>query len=298
MRKISVVIHRIVAYLVILGLVGAPGMAAGQGEQGDNAGSPQISLPMVSNGETADTTAASVPADFEDTLVTSVSGPIDMDWTPDGRMIIINKAGQVRVYANGALLPNPALDLAPRLCTVGEQGLVGLAIHPNFAANRYIYLYYIFNKFNNSCPESEIDGPVGRFSRFVLSNTNVIDPASELVLFETPPRYRNHHTGGDPKFGKDGYLYIPIGDAGGAEPWLAARSGYPCRQSCPHHGRRRHPSRQSLHRLGDRALQPDGQAAGRVCCRDEVPGNLLLRAAQSFPPGDGPECSGGPLPHK
>src|SRR5215212_2214351 len=163
---------------------------------------------------TASATAA-VPANFEDTFVTSVSGPIDMVWTPDGRMIIINKAGQVMVYVNGALLSTPALDLSTRLCTVGEQGLVGVALHPNFTTNHYIYLYYIYNKFNNACPESEIDGPIGRFSRFVLSATNVIDPASEVILFETPPRYRNHHTGGDPKFGKDGYIYLDIGDAGG-----------------------------------------------------------------------------------
>ncbi|GEM_PF-899435 len=114
----------------------------------------------------------------------------------------------------GALLPTPALDLSPTLCTTGEQGLVGIAVHPNFATNHFIYLYYILNKFTNNCPESATDGPVGRFSRFVLADTNVIDPGSELVLFETPPRYRDHHTGGDPKFGKDGLIYLTIGDAG------------------------------------------------------------------------------------
>src|SRR3990172_2711247 len=85
------------------------------------------------------------------------------------------------------LLATPALDLASKLCTVGEQGLVGIAVHPDFAANNYVYLYYIFNTFNNSCPESTVDGPVGRLSRFVLPATNVIDPASETVLFEATP---------------------------------------------------------------------------------------------------------------
>src|ERR1044071_2770536 len=103
---------------------------------------------------------AAVPLGFEDTFVASVSGPIDMVWTPDGRMIIINKNGLVKVYASGALLSTPALDLSARLCTVGEQGLVGIALHPNFASNHYVYLYYIYNKFNNACPENEVDGPV------------------------------------------------------------------------------------------------------------------------------------------
>ncbi len=160
------------------------------------------------------TASAAVPSGFEDTFLTTVSGPTDLTWTPDGRMLIIGKDGQVRVYANNTLLPNPALDLSARLCTVGEQGLVGIAVHPQFATNHFIYLYYIYNKFNNACPESEIDGPIGRLSRFVLPDTNVIDPASEVVLFNTPPRYRNHHTGGDPKFGKDGYIYVTVGDAG------------------------------------------------------------------------------------
>jgi hypothetical protein len=43
---------------------------------------------------------------------------------------------------------------------------------------------------------------------------DVIDPATELVLFETPPMFRDHHTGGDTKFGKDGNLYVSVGDGG------------------------------------------------------------------------------------
>jgi hypothetical protein len=129
---------------------------------------------------------AVVPPNFEDTFVTSVSGLTDLTWTPDGRMLIIGKGGQLTVYANGVLLPTPAIDIAARLCTVGEQGLVGLAVHPNFATNRYIYLYYTHNKFNNACPESQVDGPVDRLSRFTLPDTNIIKPASEVVLFERP----------------------------------------------------------------------------------------------------------------
>ncbi len=157
---------------------------------------------------------AAPPVDFEDVHVADVSGPMDVAWTPDGRMIIIGKAGLVRIYQGGTLLSTPALDLGPRLCTNGERGLAGLAVHPNFSANRFIYLYYTFNKLGNACPEDQTTGPVNRLSRFVLQASNVIDPASELVLFETPPMYRDHHTGGDVKFGKDGNLYVTVGDSG------------------------------------------------------------------------------------
>lgn len=158
--------------------------------------------------------ALALPPDFEDELVATVSGgPMDTAWTPDGRMLVPTKGGQLRVYTNGALLSTAALDLSSRLCTTGEQGLVGIAVHPNFDVNHWIYLYYIWPKYG-TCNESTVNGPVGRLSRFTLPATNIIDPLSEVVLFETGARYKDHHTGGDPKFGKDGYLYITVGDAG------------------------------------------------------------------------------------
>jgi glucose/arabinose dehydrogenase/chitodextrinase len=161
------------------------------------------------------TPALALPPGFEDELVATVSGgPMDTAWTPDGRMLIPTKDGRLRIYQNGALLPTAALDLSSRLCTVGEQGLVGVAVHPNFAFNHWIYLYYIYPKYG-TCNESEVDGPVGRVSRFTLPDTNIIDPLSEVVLFDTGARFRNHHTGGGPLFGKDGYLYVTVGDAGG-----------------------------------------------------------------------------------
>jgi len=168
--------------------------------------------------------ARALPPDFEDTFVANVSGPIDLAWTPDGRMLIAGKNGELRVYANGSLLSTPALDLASVLCTNGERGLVSIAVHPNFAVNHYIYLFYTFNKFPNSstpCAESETDGPVNRVSRFVLNDTNVIDPSTEFVLFNGPPMYKDHHTGGDMEFGSDGYLYVTVGDTG------AQSLGYP-----------------------------------------------------------------------
>ena len=61
------------------------------------------------------TVHAAPPPDFEDVLVADVSGPMDVAWTPDGRMLIIGKGGHLRVYQGGALLPTPALDLAAKL---------------------------------------------------------------------------------------------------------------------------------------------------------------------------------------
>ncbi|MEA2002999.1 MAG: PQQ-dependent sugar dehydrogenase [Actinomycetota bacterium] len=159
------------------------------------------------------TSAEAVPVDFEDAIIAEVDAPMDIAWTPDGRILIPTKSGQLRVIVNDVVEPTPAIDLGPIMCTNGERALGGVAVHPNFSVNRYVYLYYTFNKFG-TCNESEIDGPVNRLSRFVLSDTNVIDPASEVVLFDTPPLFRDHHNSGDIEFGMDGLLYVTVGDGG------------------------------------------------------------------------------------
>jgi len=86
------------------------------------------------------------PAGFADALVTNVTSPTALAFTPDGRLLIATQTGQLRVFENGALLPDPALDLrAPNLaCVNHERGLLGLAVDPDFAANHFIYLYYTF----------------------------------------------------------------------------------------------------------------------------------------------------------
>ena len=154
-----------------------------------------------------------LPAEFEDTLVAEIDAPMDLAWTGDGRILIPVKGGELWVIENSVLQPTPAIDLSGVMCTNGERALGGVAVHPDYASNHYIYLYYTYNKFG-TCDESETDGPVNRLSRFELEHDNTIDPASETVLFDTPPLPKDHHNGGDIAFGSDGYLYVTVGDGG------------------------------------------------------------------------------------
>ena len=151
--------------------------------------------------------AATVPAGFGDSLVASVGSPIALAFTPDGRLLVTTQGGALRIIQNDALLATPALTFSTSsICTNSERGLLGVAVHPTFAANHFIYLFYTFKKPDTSC--------VNRVSRFTLPDSNVIDSASELVLIDNMPSTAGNHNAGDLQFGKDGFLYVTIGDGG------------------------------------------------------------------------------------
>ena len=125
-------------------------------------------------GTVVDDIAGAVGTGFEDRLVTAVPLPMAIGFTPDGRLLVAAKAGTLHVYKNGALLAAPALDIRAKVCANSERGLLGLAVDPNFAVNRSIFLYYTFNKYG-SCTSTTANRAVNRVSSFTLSDTNVVD---------------------------------------------------------------------------------------------------------------------------
>jgi glucose/arabinose dehydrogenase len=156
------------------------------------------------------------PARLQDDLITNIGGPTAIAFTPDGRLLITTQGGQLQVYQNGTLLATAALDLSSRLCADSERGLLGVAVDPEFSGNRFIYLYYTFNKFA-TCPSGQPtnpNNPVNRVSRFILGNDNIVDPGSEEILINNIHSPNGNHNGGDLQFGKDGFLYISVGDGG------------------------------------------------------------------------------------
>jgi glucose/arabinose dehydrogenase len=149
-------------------------------------------------------------------LVTEIGAPTAIAFTPDQKLLITTQGGQLRIFQNGNLLATPALDLGGSLCANGERGLLGLAVDPDFTNNNFIYLYYTFNKFA-TCPSGQPtnpNNPVNRVSRFTLGKDNIVDPRSEFVLIDNIQSPNSNHNGGDVQFGKDGFLYISVGDGG------------------------------------------------------------------------------------
>ncbi len=159
-----------------------------------------------------------VPDGFVDQFVAGVDRPTGLAFTPDGRLLITSQNGQLWVYQGGGLWPQPALDLSGVLCDNWERGLQGVVVDPGFVANHHIYLYYTFNK-HGACPLADPlnpQNPVNRVARFTLPSNNVILTTTELVLIDNIPQRYGIHNGGDLHFGADGWLYVSIGDGGGA----------------------------------------------------------------------------------
>jgi glucose/arabinose dehydrogenase len=153
-----------------------------------------------------------LPSDFEDRAVTTLAEPTALAFTPDGRLLITQRGGQLRVFKNG-LVATPAINLSSKICTNSERGLLGVAVDPDFASNNYIYLFYTLKKAAD-CPSSpgNTGNPVNRVSRFTLSAGNIA--SAETVLLDNIPSPAGNHNGGDLSFGKDRYLYVSIGDGG------------------------------------------------------------------------------------
>src|SRR5215212_5972955 len=117
-----------------------------------------------------------LPSQFEDVVVTSVSAPTALAFTPDKRMLITTQSGRLRIYKNGSLLGTAALDISGKTCSDFERGMLGVAVDPSFSANHYVYIDYTFKKFG-SCPSNTPQAPVNRLSRFVLGSNDQINPS-------------------------------------------------------------------------------------------------------------------------
>jgi glucose/arabinose dehydrogenase/PKD repeat protein len=159
--------------------------------------------------------SAAVPQGFTDSLVVDVPGPTALAFTPDGRMLVTTQGGELRVVKGTTLVSPAALTLGSQVCSNFERGLLGVAVDPQFASNGYIYLFYSYNKFGQ-CPEGQpnnANNPVNRVSRFTMSG-DTVTPGSELVLVDNMTSRNGNHNAGDLNIGKDGLLYIAIGDGG------------------------------------------------------------------------------------
>ncbi len=165
----------------------------------------------------ATSTPASLSLDPQAYSLARVAGglqePVFLTHAGDGsgRLFVVEQPGTIRILEAGAAADGgaaPFLDITERVRdTSNEQGLLGLAFHPDYAANGYFFVNYTDNNG---------DTVVARYT--VSSDPDRADPDSERVVLQIAQPYPNHN-GGALAFGPDGFLYIGMGDGGaGGDP--------------------------------------------------------------------------------
>ena len=128
-----------------------------------------------------------------------------------GRLFVAEQGGEVYIVKSGSVTSTPFLDISGQVSGGSEQGLLGLAFHPDFPSDNRVFVNYTNGAGNTVVSSFEVDP----------GSPDVIVPGSEAVVIEVDQPYANHN-GGAINFGPDGYLYVALGDGGSAgESWRA-----------------------------------------------------------------------------
>lgn len=138
-------------------------------------------------------------------VVSGLASPLDVDPARDGtgRLFVAEQDGRIRIVAGGVLAEEPHLDIAERISAGGEQGLLGIALHPDYPADPRIFVDY-----------TDLDGNTVVSSFEASLDADAADPESERIILQVDQPYPNHN-GGALAFGPDGMLYVSLGDGGG-----------------------------------------------------------------------------------
>ncbi len=149
-------------------------------------------------------------------VISGFSKPLGLTSFYDGSLIlyVLEQGGVVRVLENDSLLGDPFLDISNKISTRGsEQGLLGMALAPDFADNGNFYINYT---------DRNGDTVIARY--IANPDKRTADGNSEHIILSVSQPYSNHN-GGNLVFGPDGYLYIGLGDGGsGGDPEFRAQN--------------------------------------------------------------------------
>jgi glucose/arabinose dehydrogenase len=149
-------------------------------------------------------------------VASGFTAPVAFDCPKDGtkRLFICEQTGKIKIIKDGKVLPQPFLDVNSKLDGIGkvysEKGLLGIAFHPKFKTNGKFYIYY---SAPNSNKEYDHKSVIAEYK--AGTDPDVADANSAKIIIEINQPESNHN-GGQLVFGPDGFLYIGLGDGGGA----------------------------------------------------------------------------------
>ena len=163
------------------------------------------------------TTPATLPTGFTETAVAAgLSSATAMEIAPNGDLWVLEQGGAVKRFRAGSTTADVVASMASvGLRSEGERGVLGIAFDPNYASNKFVYIYYT---------SSDTPNPHNRISRFTVNDANAADysfvdtTGNPAVLDEVeilnldPLSSATNHNGGAIHFGPDGKLYVAVGD--------------------------------------------------------------------------------------
>jgi len=138
------------------------------------------------------------------TVATGLEAPWALVFLPDGGIILTERPGRIRLINVAGVLEQDPLLVVNDVAARGEGGLLGIAVHPDFPSNGFIYVYYT---------HEEQGALYNRVQRYLMEDD--VLTADKIIIDNIPAG--SIHDGGRIKFGPDGLLYITAGDAGNDE---------------------------------------------------------------------------------
>jgi len=206
----------------------------------------------------AGTARAGTPiSGFDDTLVVGgLSAPTAIAFLPDGRLLVAQKGGALRLVASGVATTLVNIPV----CTGSEMGLLGIAIDPSFASNGFIYLY-------RTNPVNGCGSATGRFNEVVRVTmaANAIDIGSLSVLLTGIRTDNGNHNGGVLRIAPDGKLHVGVGDTG-----LGDNAGPPSSATNPYAQDQNALEGKILRLNLDGTIPVDNPFVGQVGKREEI----------------------------
>ena len=181
----------------------------GPGGGGSSSGGTGGSGPSMVN---CDAASGEVPGLAFTEIAADLDMPLQLKAAPGNaqRLYIVEQGGLIKIVDNGELLETPFLDLSSVTTGLIEEGLLGLAFHPDYEQNGRFFVHY--SSFAEPDPDGSHPSTIMEYARSA-SDPLVADPSPVALVLKHPTQALNHN-GGSIEFGSDGYLYIAIGDGG------------------------------------------------------------------------------------